>query len=335
MTGMSRGRATVLAAIAVVGIGVLTGCTGGSQTPTNTALTTRSAGAYYESTSCDLDAAEHTFSVALLNAEQSTESTGADLDSLKGAALSYQEVSRAAVIHLGDPTVVWPPSVRKSIVVLTKELRATISPLGEMAAGKQMTDEQAGYKDLPDNSGAAAAVKAIRSKLGLSADPSGSCSASKPAAITAPPATGIAIKGTGYSFHAPAGWTLPKTATKADSYAISAMPGAEGAYDTVNVLLAAPNSDTFDEQEQKAAQYLEQVEGATQVKIRPRVEIAGETSVHISSLQTHQGITEWSEQYAVTHGGTNFTITFNFQQGESQNAREALGESVLASWSWS
>jgi hypothetical protein len=332
--GRSGKKGTIFLAIAAVCAAALTGCTAGSSTPYHNALTTKSAGAYYEKTTCNLNSAEHSFSVALLNAQQSTESTGPDLDALKTAALNYQKASRAAAAHLDGAKVVWPASVRKQIVVLTKELKAMIGPLGEMGAGQQMSDEQVGYKDLPDNSGAAAAIKVIHSKLGLGSDTSSSCPASKPAAFTVPPATGIVVKGTGYSFHAPAGWRPPTRAVKADSYAISAKPDAKGVYDTVNVLVGSPNSDSLDAQEQNAAQYLEQVIRSTQVKIRPRVEIAGAESVHVSSLRAQQGISEWSEQYAVTHDGATYTITFAFQTSESQSTRDALADSVLGSWTW-
>lgn len=334
MTGRLRRRTAVVVAVAAVGMGALTGCTSGSPAPQHTVLTTKAAGAYYQESSCTLRVADEGFSVALLNAEQSTDSTGPDLDSLKAAALSYQKASRAAAAHLADPTVVWPTSVRKSIAVLVHDLRAMVRPLGEMATGTQMSDEQAGYKDLPDNTPAAAAIKDIHSKLGLS-DGSSSCPAPKPRVITVPEATGILITGTGYTFHAPAGWTLPPQPMKADSYAVSAQPDANGVYDTVNVLVGTLNTDTLADQQQRAAQYLEQVIGATQVKIRPRVEIAGEESVHISSVLSHQGIAEWSEQYSVSHGGATLTISFGFaRSAESQTDREALAESVLASWAW-
>jgi hypothetical protein len=324
-----------IATIGVMGIGALTGCTSGSPASQHTALTVKSAGAYYESMTCSLDSAEHSFTVALLNAEQSTESTGPDLDALKTAALTYQKASRAAVAHLGSADVVWPASIRKQIVVLTKELKAMIQPLGEMGVGQEMTDEQAGYKNLPDNSGAAAAVKVIRAKLGLASDESSSCLAAKPAAFTTPPATGILIKGTGYSFHAPTAWKLPTRSVKADSYAISAKPDAKGVYDTVNVLVGSANSDSLDAQEQNGAEYLEQALGATQVMIRARVEIAGAEGVHVSSLRVNQGTSEWSEQYVVNHGGAGYTITFTFQESESQSTRDALAAAVLASWEWS
>ena len=314
----------------------MTGCATGTPTPQHTVLTTKSAAAYYEKSSCTLNAAEYGFTVALLNAEQSTESTGPDLDSLKAAALSYGNASRSAAARLGSSKIVWPTSVRKSIVVLTKELRATVSPLGEMAAAKQMTDEEAGYKDLPDNSGAAAATKVIHSKLGLTSDTGSVCPETKPAAITVAPATGILVTGTGYSFHAPAGWKLPPRAVNADAYAVSAKTDANGFYDTVNVLIGSPNSDTLDEQEQNSAEYLEQVKGSTQVKIRPRLEIANEVGIHISSQLHLHGVTQWSEQYAMVHGGMGFTITFAFNNlSEPQATRDALAESVLASWTWS
>ena len=170
MTRKLLGRSAVVVALASLGIATLAGCTTGTPTPQHTVLTKKSAAAYYEKSSCSLNVNEHAFSVALLNAEQSTESTGPDLDALRSAALGYQSASRAAGARLGDSKIVWPASVRGPIVVLTKELRAMVAPLGEMAAGTQMTDEQAGFKDLPDNSGAAAAVKVIHSKLGVPSD---------------------------------------------------------------------------------------------------------------------------------------------------------------------
>lgn len=327
-----RTRTTVVVAIAAAGIAGLAGCSG-LPAPQHTILTTKSAGEYYAATACHLNIADDAFSIALLNAQQATESTGPDLDSLKAAALTYQKASREALVQFADKKIVWPNSVRKSMAILIAELRNQIPPLGEMANGTQMSDEQAGYQDLPDNSAAVAAVKDIHSKLGLS-DAATSCSAPTPAAITVPPATGIVIQGTGYSFHAPAGWTLPSRPTQADSYAISARPDANGVYDTVNVLLGELNTDTLVEQQQRGAEYLEQVVGATQVKIRPLIDIAGEASVHISSLQTHQGVTEWSEQYSLSHGKTTFTITLAFNQDESQPDREAVANSVLASWTW-
>jgi hypothetical protein len=321
----------IAVAIAALGIGALTGCTAGSAAAQRTPLTAKAAGAYYATTTCDLDAAEEAFSVALLNAQQSTESTGPDLDSLTGSALAYQKASRAAVDHLTDKGTVWPGSIRKPLAVLVAELRALDEPLGAMAAGKQMADEQAGYRGLPDNSDAAAAVKDIRAKLDV---PSDSCPAPAPAANTAAPAAGIVISGSGYAFHAPAGWTPPQRPVQADAYAISAEPDAAGVYDTVNVLLGAPSTDSLPAQQRNAAQYLEQAVGATQVKIRPRIEIAGDEAVHLSSLQSHQGVTVWSEQYSVTHGGTGVTVTFDFHENESQADREALADSVLAAWTW-
>lgn len=153
--------------------------------------------------------------------------------------------------------------------------------------------------------------------------------------ISAPPATGELITGTGYSFHAPAGWSTPPDApSRADAYLISAKANAKGVYDTVNVLFQPATADTPDEIELNGVGYLEAVIGATHVQVRPRVAIAGAECVHISSLRTTQGITAWSEQYIVTSSGITYTITFAFDKAESQADRDALAESLLASWSW-
>ena len=207
-----------------------------------------------------------------------------------------------------------------------------------MATAKQMSSEAADYHAFPDTTKAAAASKVIRSTLGLPADASSTCSkpGSTPTASSVAPATGMLIKsgGGGYTFRVPAGWTTPKNAPKADAFAISAKPDAAGVYDTVNVLPAPATGDSPAEIEQNGVSYLEEVMRATHVTVRPRVMVAGAERVHISSLRSKNGITEWDEQYILEHSGIAFTVTFAFNASESQAARETLAESVLATWTW-
>jgi hypothetical protein len=56
--------------------------------------------------------------------------------------------------------------------------------------------------------------------------------------------------------------------------------------------------------------------------------------VHVSSLLSRGGITRRNELYDVTRGGSDYIITFDFNEAESQAAREAFADSVLASWTW-
>jgi hypothetical protein len=157
---------------------------------------------------------------------------------------------------------------------------------------------------------------------------------SAPPALAADPAIGVILNGTGYSVNAPEGWTVPADApTAADIFAVS-VPDAEGFYSTVNVLLAPANDDSADTREIRGVAYLEGL-GATDVQIRPRVAIAGVESVHITADRTSSsGLDYRSEQYVVTSSGLDYTVTFVFNVAAPQADREALAESVLASWMW-
>lgn len=326
-------RTALAIAVAAFGVAALAGCTSGTSKPEPATLTTKEAGAYYLATTCKVDAAADLISAAINIAEQSTESSGPDLDNLKVAALGYEKATRVAASDLDKPKAAWPASVRSAVVVLRNQYVDQLSPLTAMANADQMSDAAAALSDLPDSTKASAAAKTIRSKLGLPLS-TASNSCPPPPTLSVAPATGVLITGTGYTFHAPSGWTLPTSSVQADSYAISATPNMGGLYDTINVLIQPTNHDSFNAEEQHGVEYLQQVVGATAIQVRPRVEIAGAEAVHISSLQTQRGIVRRDEQYLVTHDGTDLTITFNFDEAEPQPDRETLAEAVLASWTW-
>jgi hypothetical protein len=338
MTGKFIKRSVIAVTVASLGVAALAGCTSATPTSQRTALTMKAAAAYYLATTCDVNAAEDTFNAALNAAEQSTSQTGPALDNLKAAALAYEKANRAAADRLDNPKVVWPASIRKSITVLHDASVDELPSLKTMATATRMSDEAAALNRFPKSTKAGAAVQNIQSKLHVSSTASNTCAApgSTPSTTPVAPATGILIKSASgdYTFHVPAGWKVPKDAPKADAFAISARADADGVFDTVNVLPAPATTDSLDEVEKKGVSYLEEVMGATHVTVRPRIEIAGVESVHISSLRTQNGISEWDEQYTVEHSGIAFTVTFAFNAGESQGVREALAESVLATWTW-
>lgn len=325
-------RTVVVVAIASLGISALAGCTAVAK-PQPPTLTTKAAAALYLDASCSVDAAVDLWTNAVNIARDGTATTGPDLDNLKSASLGYQKATSAAAVSLGHPKAAWPTSVRKSIAVVRAFYLNEQDSLASMADATTMSDEADAYGDVPSPKKSVAASKLIRSKLGLPS-PSAPNSCPPPPPLTIDESRGVLITGTGYTYNAPTGWTLPKRAEQADSYAIAAKPDAKGLYDTVNVLGAESNGDSFDAEEQNGVEYLDQVVKAADIQVRPRVEIAGELSVHISSLVTHQGVTRWNEQYLVNHDGNAFTITFNFDEAETQSAREALANSVLASWNW-
>jgi hypothetical protein len=153
--------------------------------------------------------------------------------------------------------------------------------------------------------------------------------------ISTDPATGDLITGSGYSFNAPAGWTAPPdAAARADVYLINPEPDESDFIDTMSVLFGPENGDTPDEIEVNGVAYLEQVVGATEVQVGPRVLVAGSEALHFSALLTSSGISYWTEQYLVTSAGIVFTVTFSFGEAVPQPDRESLAQSVLATWVW-
>jgi len=155
---------------------------------------------------------------------------------------------------------------------------------------------------------------------------------SAPPAISADPATGELITGTGYSFNAPEGWGVPADAPSADAFVV-APADADGFYNTVNVLFGPTNGDSPDTVETMGTAYLESI-GATDIQVRPRIAIAGTETVHFSAGRSSNGASYWSEQYIVATNGLDYTVTFVFNPAMPQADREALAESVFASWAW-
>jgi hypothetical protein len=145
------------------------------------------------------------------------------------------------------------------------------------------------------------------------------------------------LEGTGYTVNAPEGWAVPPDAPPiADIYAVADEPDPDNSdiVDTVNVLLGPPSEESLEEFEAGAVRYLEEAKNAKDVEVRPRVQIAGTESVHISAHYTDPGSSRWTEQYTVVDTGTAYTITFTFRESVPRSDREALSESVLATWVW-
>ena len=153
----------------------------------------------------------------------------------------------------------------------------------------------------------------------------------------AAPATGELITGDGYTYNVPEGWGLPQQDIPGfdpDSLALDLEDTADGFTDNVNVLLSPAGSITSDQVEEAGVSELEGA-GAEGVEARPRVSIAGEESAHLTALFTQGGQSYLIDQYYPTHDGQTYVVTFSFSETVSQGDREALAESVLASWTWS
>ena len=168
----------------------------------------------------------------------------------------------------------------------------------------------------------------------FSPSPAPSTGDTAPPASTVDPATGDTITGTGYTFNAPEGWSVPPSLPSGVDTVAADLADADGFTDNVNVLLSPAGEVTPDQVESAGAAELEGV-GATNIVVRPRVTVAGSESAHLSAELSQSGATYLFDQYYATNAGQTYVITFSFSDTESQGDREALAESVLASWTWS
>jgi hypothetical protein len=168
----------------------------------------------------------------------------------------------------------------------------------------------------------------------FSPSPTPSTGETAPPVSTVDPAAGDTITGTGYSFNAPEGWSAPPSLPSGVDTVAADLADADGFSDNVNVLLSPAGEVTAEQVESAGVAELEGV-GATNIEVRPRVTVAGAESAHLTAELTSSGATYLFDQYYATNAGQTYVITFSFSDTESQADREALAESVLASWTWS
>jgi hypothetical protein len=156
---------------------------------------------------------------------------------------------------------------------------------------------------------------------------------SAPPAISVDPATGETITGTGYSFTAPEGWSIPDSTPAGVDTVVADQADADGFFDNLNVVLSPAGAVTPEQVETAGVAELEGV-GATDVQVHPRIAIAGAESAHLSAMLTSSGVTYQFEQYYATDTDRTCVITFSFSDDVPAADREALAESVLATWTW-
>lgn len=161
------------------------------------------------------------------------------------------------------------------------------------------------------------------------------CTAPPPSpAITADGASGDVISGTGYSFAVPEDWGVPDPIEGFDPDALAAdLDDTDGFADNVNVILSPAGEVTPEQVESAGVDELEGA-GATDVTIRDRVTIAGGESAHLSATLAAQGTEYAIEQFYTTSDGQTYVVTFSFSPTVSQGDRDALTDSVLATWTW-
>ncbi|NRG39314.1 hypothetical protein HRK28_00110 [Rathayibacter sp. VKM Ac-2835] len=148
-------------------------------------------------------------------------------------------------------------------------------------------------------------------------------------------ATGDTITGDGYSYSVPEGWGAPDAdpATMGADTLAADLTDTDGFADNVNVVLSPAGEVSAEQVEDAGVTELESA-GATDVEANDRVVVAGAESAHLSANLTASGATYAVEQYYVTDEGQTYVVTFSFSPTVDDDQREAVAESVLASWAW-
>jgi hypothetical protein len=183
----------------------------------------------------------------------------------------------------------------------------------------------------------AVALAAILGLAGCSGSAVARLAAEDAVELSAAPATGPTISGTGYSFALPEGWTVPAPESlpedlEAPGMEILAadMADADGFTDNLNVVLASGGVFTADQIESVGVRELE-AGGIDDVEVQDRVMIVGTESAHLSAAF---GTTHNMDQYYVSNDEQTYIVTFSFSPTVSVPDRDALAQSVLASWAW-
>ena len=148
-------------------------------------------------------------------------------------------------------------------------------------------------------------------------------------------ATGDTISGTGFSFNAPEGWTDAKDVLPS-ALAVAANRGdTDGFSDNINVIEDKTIVDVDRDDLEKAVKRVLEGVNAQDVTIKDPVEVDGEEAVTVAAVLEQNGTKYRTEQFAVSHDGKGYVVTFSFSETVSEDDREDLTDSVLETWKWS
>jgi hypothetical protein len=154
--------------------------------------------------------------------------------------------------------------------------------------------------------------------------------------VSAKPATGDTVTGTGYTFTAPKGWHKPKQ--KIAGFDPDALvfdtKDKDGFGDNLNVVFQdAPHFKDADAFEKAAVQSLKAAHFGD-VKARAQQQVDGETAIHVTSTTTQNGNKNVTNQVDIIHKNVAYVVTFSFSLAVTQARQEALIQSVMTTWKW-
>ncbi|MFS0868255.1 hypothetical protein AB3M83_13085 [Microbacterium sp. 179-B 1A2 NHS] len=150
------------------------------------------------------------------------------------------------------------------------------------------------------------------------------------------PAAGGTVEGDAYVFSTPEGWGFPEEAPEGyDETMFSAdLTDTDDFTDNLNVITSPAGEITPEQVESDGVAELENV-GATDVTVLDRVTAGGVESAHLTAgFASPEGVEYTIDQYYLTDAGQTHIVTFSFSPDVPQEDRDALAQSVLATWQW-
>jgi hypothetical protein len=176
--------------------------------------------------------------------------------------------------------------------------------------------------DAPDTSSSSAASDAPDDSNDEAADSDAS------------PATGDVITADSFSFNAPAGWTDAKELFPAAAAVAADRQDTDGFSDNINVIsdptVVGADLDALESSAEKVLTGA----NAKDVEVEDPYTIDGEEAARISAVLEQNGVSYHTEQFAVDHDGKGYVVTFSFSDSVSDDDRDKLAESVIATWKW-
>ncbi len=154
--------------------------------------------------------------------------------------------------------------------------------------------------------------------------------------VTAAPANGQVLHGSGYRVQVPANWhqvTHRRLSNGVDRAAGAALP-VHGFASNLSVVVT-PDGFAVPELAAVTRRIRARMGRAgPQVSILPQAQIAGMPAGHLAGLRKKSGTTYWLDQYVVAHGGHGYVVSFAFSPSVRPAKRKQLIASVLGTWTW-
>ncbi len=151
---------------------------------------------------------------------------------------------------------------------------------------------------------------------------------------TAKAADGDRVEADGFSYAVPEGWKENKGGAGAALSLAIDVTDQDGFADNVNVVSDPTIVNVKGKQLEDALVKVLENANAQDVEVRDPLTIDGQEAVHSTAVFNLNGNEYRVEQYTLAVDGKGYVITFSHNKDLPEADRDAVDQSILASWSW-